>query len=96
MFFFRSVQKFPPLLINTETSKGRANSIGSKSVDLDESAFSETASEFGSGRIFIPRQRILVAQVVKSGIELYTYNYSKDCSDRLAKHLVSLSSWLDF
>jgi hypothetical protein len=85
------LQKFPPLLITSgsESTKGRANSIGSKSVDLDETSFSETASEFGSGRVFIPRQRILIGRVVKSDVKLYTYNYSKECADRLAKHLVS-------
>ena len=97
----RSLQKFLPLLLTTESTKGRANSVGSKSIDLDEASFAsfaESASEIGSsGRIFIPRQRILVARVIKSGIELYTYNYSKECADRLAKHLVrSFSHYILF
>ncbi len=77
-------------MLMTEAAKGRANSIGSKSIDFDEASFSETTSvaSGGSGRLFISRQRILVAHVMRKGIELYTYNYSKECADRLAKQLV--------
>jgi hypothetical protein len=84
------MQRFQPLLLMTEATKGRTNSVGSKSIDFDETSFSETTSDGsgGSGRLFISRQRILVAHVLRKGIELYTYNYSKECADRLAKQLV--------
>ena len=85
------MQKFQPLLLNADassssSSKGRTNSIGSKSVDLED--FSAETGSSEAGRLFISRQRILVARVLKKGIELYTYNYSKECADRLAKQLV--------
>ena len=87
------MQKFQPFLSCADSgSKGRTNSVGSKSVDFDEAAFSETASAISgsSGRLFISRQRILIAHVSRKGIDLYTYNYSKECADRLAKQLVSI------
>ena len=87
------MQKFQPLLLNTDTSstlKGRANSIGSKSVDFDDFSAETASTEPCTGRLFISRQRILIARVLKKGIELYTYNYSKECADRLAKQLVFL------
>ncbi|XP_066587997.1 KICSTOR complex protein SZT2-like [Prorops nasuta] len=43
---------------------------------------------------FVPRQRILLAEIDSDRIKLYMYNWSKEKSEKLIKQTTSLGNWL--
>ncbi|XP_014480858.1 PREDICTED: protein SZT2-like [Dinoponera quadriceps] len=43
---------------------------------------------------FVPRQRILLAEVQSDNIRIYMYNWSKERSEKLMKQATSLGTWL--
>ncbi|XP_063994970.1 KICSTOR complex protein SZT2-like [Diachasmimorpha longicaudata] len=43
---------------------------------------------------FIPRQRLLLAQVESNQVVIYMYNWSKERSEKLIKQVSSLATWL--
>ncbi|KYN29036.1 Protein SZT2, partial [Trachymyrmex cornetzi] len=43
---------------------------------------------------FVPRQRILLAEILSDNIILYMYNWSKEKSEKLIKQTTSLGTWL--
>ncbi|XP_018404829.1 PREDICTED: protein SZT2-like [Cyphomyrmex costatus] len=43
---------------------------------------------------FVPRQRILLAEILSDNIIIYMYNWSKEKSEKLIKQTTSLGTWL--
>ena len=45
-----------------------------------------------TSQVFVPRQRLVLAQVTRSNITIYLYNLTRECQERLVRYNAA-SDW---